>query len=478
MERTSEQTGLLEPERGAILAAAYRMISVAKADPGAMTREELADAVGGLVATSEHAALLAGRYMDVGDTQAVCLTKGEKTMTALVNSRSRIDKRRCGQLLKAGQLKHRYTHFHNAVITGRITSGHTEVFLGVAKRANSHQVAAAEKDLAALAVLCTPEEFRAKLAEWEAAADPDEHLDEFIRAQARRNLSWGRDLFGNIHIGGTLEPIAGEQVVNAILNRRDELEPESDVKGVAANHDALVDLILGESFTAHIEIITTEDHNPDAGTNAGNTVGAAVAHEPCTEEELQPIPDWTGRDSVLDADNRDLDILARLKWLNMRFDAYTYFHQFISGQTDSDQPAPPVPALRDIGFGNIAYPHTVAGTRIPPAIVDQLAKTGRVRRHLINPDGTLRVDTPAGRRFTAFQKRMIRLRDNHCQHPGCAAPARFCDNDHIHGWETGGKTLTANGQLLCRFHHRWKHRNHPTHGSRVFDNSPVSIQRE
>ena len=58
-------------------------------------------------------------------------------------------------------------------------------------------------------MLCTPEEFQAKLAIWEAAADPTEHLDEFIRAQARRNFSWAKDLFGNIHFGGTFEPLVG-----------------------------------------------------------------------------------------------------------------------------------------------------------------------------------------------------------------------------------------------------------------------------
>lgn len=220
MEETAEATGLLEVERRAILAAAKRLTELAETDPGAMTREEMADAVGGLVAASEHTALLAGRYMDVGETAAVSYTKGQRSMTSMVNARSRITRTRCKQLLRAGALIHRYGFFHAAMMAGRITTGHVDAFLRVARKADSRQVAAAERDLAALAVLCTPEEFRDHLAIWGAAADPDEHLDEFLRAQARRNLSWGRDLFGNYHLQGALEPIAGEHVINAILDRR------------------------------------------------------------------------------------------------------------------------------------------------------------------------------------------------------------------------------------------------------------------
>ncbi len=460
-------SGLLQAERQVILDAAHRMIAVANTDPAGMSREELADAVGGLVATSEHAAVMAGRYMDVGDTNTVCLTKGEKSIVAMVSSRNHLSRRRARQLLRAGKLEHRFTHFHNAAMTGRITTGHVDAFVGLADRANSAQVAAAERDLAALAVLCTPEEFIDQLRIWEAAADPTEHLDEYIRAQARRNLSWAADLFGNVHLSGTLEPVAGEQVVNAILDRKAHLENESDVKGVAANHDALVDLVLGESAgRAHIEVITTDNYN-----NRGSADQASRLNQ-------EPVP--SGTDHVTDADPADLHHLDSLTNLTLEVEAAEHLARFVA-YGPSPAFVPLVPTYWDKGFNKIIYPRTAAGIPIPPAVVEELSKTGRVRRHLMNSDGTLQADQAAGRRFTSVQKRMIRLRDNHCQHPGCRTPARWCDTDHITPWETGGPTLIDNGQLLCRFHHRWKRRNDPKPKSlqpNQFDDSRLSSQLE
>ena len=248
-----------------------------------------------------------------------------------------------------------------------------------------------------------------------------------------------------MHLSGTLEPVAGERVVNAILDRKAHLESESDVKGVAANHDALVDLVLGESAGgAHIEVITTDGHKTcDSADQAS-----------CLNQE--PVRGAT--DHVSEANSADLAHLDSLTDLTLEVEAAERLAHFM---TYGRSPAfvPLVPAYRDTGFSKVIYPRTTAGTPIPPAIVAELAKAGRVRRHVMNPDGTLQADGEAGRRFTAVQKRMIRLRDNHCQHPGCRTAARWCDTDHITSWETGGPTLIANGQLLCRFHHRWKHRN-------------------
>ncbi len=50
-------------------------------------------------------------------------------------------------------------------------------------------------------------------------------------------------------------------------------------------------------------------------------------------------------------------------------------------------------------------------------------------------------------------QRMIRLRDQHCQWPGCRAPASWCDVHHLVHWLHGGATSEANLALLCRHHH-------------------------
>ncbi len=50
-------------------------------------------------------------------------------------------------------------------------------------------------------------------------------------------------------------------------------------------------------------------------------------------------------------------------------------------------------------------------------------------------------------------RRAIVLRDQHCQFPGCRAPAAWCDVHHLVHWLLGGTTDLDNCALLCRRHH-------------------------
>ena len=50
-------------------------------------------------------------------------------------------------------------------------------------------------------------------------------------------------------------------------------------------------------------------------------------------------------------------------------------------------------------------------------------------------------------------RRLVRIRDEHCQYPGCRAPASWCDVHHLVHWLHGGETNLENCALLCRRHH-------------------------
>ncbi len=54
-------------------------------------------------------------------------------------------------------------------------------------------------------------------------------------------------------------------------------------------------------------------------------------------------------------------------------------------------------------------------------------------------------------------RRALHQRDQHCTHPGCDIPARWCDAHHIVHWAQGGTTTLDNLRLLCRRHHRQAH---------------------
>ncbi|WP_395692654.1 DUF222 domain-containing protein [Nocardioides sp.] len=69
------------------------------------------------------------------------------------------------------------------------------------------------------------------------------------------------------------------------------------------------------------------------------------------------------------------------------------------------------------------------------------------------------LDMGRKRRFhTEPQRIAIMLRDGHCTHDGCDAPAWMCHVHHDGPWSAGGGTSVARGRLLCPRHHGQHHR--------------------
>jgi hypothetical protein len=80
----------------------------------------------------------------------------------------------------------------------------------------------------------------------------------------------------------------------------------------------------------------------------------------------------------------------------------------------------------------------------------------------------------AARSFTGRLRRVIEVRDRHCQHPsGCDVPAADCDVDHIVPVKQFGETSQFNGRLECRPHNRdaTKH----DHGAHPYPPRPVTV---
>ncbi|NNE94900.1 MAG: DUF222 domain-containing protein [Acidimicrobiales bacterium] len=433
---------ILDCELGVLGEIAERVFDVSSTELLSLSREELADIVVVLAAESERLAAVAGRFMALGERGAVSYTKGESTMIGLLNAKGRLSRHRAASIRRGGLAVHRFPSFHTALLAGQITLGHVDVMTKWANKANSDQVQAAEPSLATLATLGTPEQFEYALRCWVAAADPHEHLEEFLEAQARRHLILQPDLFSNVHVTGVLDPLLGEQVMNTITDNAEQLHAgDESLTPAQANHDALIGLVLnpdGEgTVRPHLEVLVPADDSDDGTVHGyhGDTLPAGV------------------------------DIAeASFKYLLGR-----------------PHRASKTPVHSDLGFGSVHYPRTAGGNLIPPAVVRSIAPHSRVRHHRLSRSGGLADDTPAGRHFTVNQRRMIRLRDTHCRHPGCRKPVKQCDYDHLKPWSEGGPTLVANGQLRCRLHHRWKHRH--DHGpttplTGLFTDGPLFPNRE
>jgi hypothetical protein len=437
----------LRDEQAVLAEVGRRCLELADLDLGSVSRAEFAERVVGLAVDSELVTAVAGRFMELGEDTSASLVLGESSMIRLVNAQGHLSWRRSKEMSRAGTTVHTFPHFHSVLMAGKITLGHIDLMWRQWKRSDTRQLRAAEKSLAALAVLCTPEEFASALAMWQAAADANEHLDEYLKRHSRRGVGFQYDLFGTAYLDGTLTPTDGEHVEATVEARARQLRdknPELTVR--QARHDALVDLIL----------------NPD-GHDRPRPVIEYIAPDTSNERcrcDSDHSADSTDQGSGLWNEHTQ----ARLR----------YQHR------SSARALAAIPAFRDLGFAGINYPRTGRGTPIPPAILNAIKPRARVTVNPINPDGTLINDKAAGRHFTIRQKRMIRLRDNHCRHPGCRRPARYCQYDHITPYTNNGPTLVANGQLLCPFHHRWKHRHNPKptqhHNNRLID-SPLYPQQ-
>jgi hypothetical protein len=97
---------------------------------------------------------------------------------------------------------------------------------------------------------------------------------------------------------------------------------------------------------------------------------------------------------------------------------------------------------------------TAAGTVIAPGLVIPYLSDAEIERIVYDPPNR-RFEASWRRRFTGALRRIIEIRDEHCQHPsGCDEPAHRCDIDHIVAHSDGGVTCLCNGQLLCAHHNR------------------------
>jgi hypothetical protein len=99
---------------------------------------------------------------------------------------------------------------------------------------------------------------------------------------------------------------------------------------------------------------------------------------------------------------------------------------------------------------------TEAGT-ISGGTARRLCCDATISRVLLDPDSVPVEMGRATRTITPGLRKTLELRDQHCTHPGCDIPARWCDAHHQQHWAEGGTTDLTNLQLLCTRHHTLAH---------------------
>jgi hypothetical protein len=97
---------------------------------------------------------------------------------------------------------------------------------------------------------------------------------------------------------------------------------------------------------------------------------------------------------------------------------------------------------------------TATGAVIAPGLVIPYLSDADIERIVYDPPAR-RFEASRKRSFTGAMRRIIEIRDGHCQHPsGCDEPAGRCDIDHIVPHSHGGITCLCQGELECRYHNR------------------------
>jgi hypothetical protein len=108
-----------------------------------------------------------------------------------------------------------------------------------------------------------------------------------------------------------------------------------------------------------------------------------------------------------------------------------------------------------MGIGHFQWMcQTAAGTIIEPELVLPYLSAAEIERIIFDPPNR-RLEASYKTMFIGAMRKIIGLRDRHCQHPsGCDEPIAKCDVDHIEPRSCGGITCICNGQLLCKYHNR------------------------
>jgi hypothetical protein len=106
---------------------------------------------------------------------------------------------------------------------------------------------------------------------------------------------------------------------------------------------------------------------------------------------------------------------------------------------------------------------TTAGVPVDPRAAVIATLTGRVRQIVMDQTGQV---IRYGRRRRTFPKhlaKMIAIRDRHCTWMTCPIHANHCESDHVLPWIRDGYTDLDNGNCLCGYHNRFKHRGYTVH---------------
>ena len=321
----------------------------------------------------------------------------------------------------------------------------------------------------------SPAEFGLVCQKWLSLADPDGSYDKFLRNLERRFLSTARDLDGNIHLAGRLDPITGEAFTRLVDRRASEM---FDADWAAAEAAAADGVVLEKGMLRRSDAQRRLDALVSLVVDGSSTPEGAQRPEPMVffgvdsvtfEEFLADMLNTDLGDNDLsgsDLNDTDLDDTSR--------DGADHDNSAAvesEGAADRSESGPVEDRDHDRDRRSaLALPDTSAavdparrcetgaGFPVPFRVMLQQVLTCQIRRVVYGAPNVIVNAGHTRRLFSPTQRQLIKHRDRTCRFPGCHRDATYNETDHILAFTHGGPTDLANGQCLCRHHHQLKSR--------------------
>jgi hypothetical protein len=301
---------------------------------------------------------------------------------------------------------------------------------GVLPIANAHALARtfanprvrAEFDLAVgnlltIAIHWEHDDFRLKLAEWEAAADADgAHRERAVGHQGRCASLTEFDGTGTLFASwGDADTALNREVFDRFV----QAEWDADWKWTRATH--------GDDATPALMPRTDAQRRADALTAIFRRAGSV---EPGGKAPRIVV-------------NIHLDFAT---WVELMTRAGVFPEQ----STDPFDRTPPLPEHRRCS--------TQDGQPIDPIRALRASIEGHVRFVITNDEGVPIRWGRERRLFTGPARQAVMSLLHRCTFPGCRVPSSKCQADHLDEWATGGLTEPGNGGPECGRHNRFRNR--------------------
>lgn len=390
-EHTFDYTEDMEMVREAVKSAGETVDAAARVLTWTVDPGELAEVTKDVIALRDRVDALMAQFMMHVEQCGAPRSTGVRTAGQLVGVETSADPASVRVALARGRWLRDFPLFEAAFAAAEISGSHLDVLRRTVDGPLTHWQLVEEQDFFLDAARdCSFADFKKVAAYWLIAVDPDG--DEPREQEERTGLSMRKGRGGRLFIRGELDAISGEVVHAAVGRRAQQMAAADQDQGVVRTE-------AQRHAAALVELVSQGFARPGTPTPPLiNIVMSQRVAEYLIEQAAEPTSD-------------------------------------------------PSPVRWDDVDGRCEL---IDGTPIHPKQVLSLFGVATFRRHILDARSRAIDVSVNARAFPAWMRNVFHIQARGgCETPGCDAPHRWMQADHVRPSSRGGKTRLANGQNLC-----------------------------